>query len=261
MSDWLLSTLWYGSLGMLLAGVVAIIRPVRWLGLRTRWRAAAAIVVAPLLIAGNAVWTPRTQAVFLAQSSIDTIVPAYQFRETHSLIVDARPASVMRAVKTVAADEIALFQSLTAIRRLGRSAPEGLMNAPDGKPIIEVATRTGFLLLAEDAREVVLGAALSAPDAMTRAQVRDARSFQELTGPRVIKVALNFRTDETPNGATRLTTETRVFCSDTESIRRFTPYWRTIFPGSWIMRANWLRAIARRAEADRPSPIAQPTGR
>jgi hypothetical protein len=37
--------------------------------------------------------------------------------------------------------------------------------------------------------------------------------------------------------------------------RRFAPYWRTILPGSSILRVTWLRAIARRAESesgDRP---------
>ena len=258
MTDWLLSTLWYGSFGVLPVAVFAILRPVRWLRLHTRVRAVAVVLVALALIAGNAACTPGTEAVFLPQSSLDTFAPAYQFQERHSLIVEAPPAAVMRAVKTVAANEISLFQLFTAIRRLGRPAPEGIMNAPDGKPIMDVATKSGFLLLADDAREVVLGSVLTSADPMARAKTRDARSFQELEGPGLIKVTLNFRTEEMPGGATRLTTETRVFCSDAEALRRFTTYWRTIFPGSWIMRVTWLRAIARRAEAERPSPIAQP---
>ena len=113
---------------------------------------------------------------------------------------------------------------------------------------MDVATRTGFTLLADDAREVVLGAVLTADDPAARGRARDVRAFQELGGSGVIKTALNFRIEEAANGATLLTTETRVFCSDRQSLRRFTRYWRTIFPGSWILRVTWLRAIGRRAE-------------
>ena len=258
MTDWLLSTLWYVSFVALIVAVLAVIRPLRWLRLRTRGRAVAVILVTLSLIAGTATCGPGTEAVFLPQTNLDAVAPAYQFREVHSVMVDATPASVMRAVKTVAADEIALFRSFTAIRRLGRPGPESVLNAPGMKPILDVATQGGFVLLADEAREVVLGSVLAAPDLSIRARVRDARSFQELVGPGIIKAAINFRNEVTPNGMTRLTTETRVFCSDADALRRFTPYWRTIFPGSWILRVTWLRAIARRAEADRPSPIAQP---
>ena len=258
MTDWLLSTLWYVSFVALIVAVLALIRPLRWLRLRTRGRAVTMILVTLALIAGTATCGPGTEAVFLPQTNLDAVAPAYQFREVHSVRVDATPASVMRAVKTVAADEIALFRSFTAIRRLGRPRPESVLNAPGTKPILDVATQGGFVLLADDAREVVLGSVLAAPDLSIRAHVRELRSFQELVGPGIIKAAINFRNEVTPDGMTRLTTETRVFCSDADALRRFTPYWRTIFPGSWILRVTWLRAIARRAEADRPSPIAQP---
>jgi hypothetical protein len=58
---------------------------------------------------------------------------------------------------------------------------------------------------------------------------------------------MNFRVQ--PEGAgSRLTTETRVIGTDAAAIRPFTPYWRTILPGSWILRVTWLKAIADRAE-------------
>jgi hypothetical protein len=250
MIDWLLSTLWYGSFVSLLVAVLGLVRPIRWLGLPTRRRAFAVGAGALLLVAANAAWTPGTEVVFLPQSSLDSVAPAYHFHEKHSLVVHAAPARVMRAIKAVPADEIVFFQMFTAVRRFGRPGPESLLNAPPGKPVMEVATRTGFILLTEDAREVVLGAVLIAADPTARERTRDARGFRELDGPGLIKTALNFRIEETHDGASLLTTETRVFCSDRESLRRFTRYWRTIFPGSWILRATWLRAIGRRAEKE-----------
>lgn len=42
--------------------------------------------------------------------------------------------------------------------------------------------------------------------------------------------------------------ETTIAATDAEALRRFTPYWRVIFPGSAILRVTWLRAIKSRAE-------------
>jgi hypothetical protein len=39
-----------------------------------------------------------------------------------------------------------------------------------------------------------------------------------------------------------------VFATDPASLRSFTAYWRTILPGSAIIRRQWLAAIKRRAE-------------
>lgn len=69
-----------------------------------------------------------------------------------------------------------------------------------------------------------------------------------MSGPGVVKAALNFRVDPLGPEATRLTTETRVLATDSAGLHRFTVYWRTVFPGSWILRVTWLAAIARRAE-------------
>jgi hypothetical protein len=248
-TDWVLSTAWYGSFVALVIAAVALVRPVQWVRLRTRRRAAAAVVVALMVIGVAATWRPRTETVFQPRTALDAVAPAYQFREQHSLTIEADPASVMRAVKSVSADDIALFQSFVVIRRFGRSGPESILTAPARQPIVDVATRTTFILLADDAHEIVLGSVLSAPDLSVRTRVREAQAFRSLLDPGVVKAAINFRIEAATNEATRLSTETRVFCTDAEALGRFTPYWRTIFPGSWILRVTWLRAIARRAEA------------
>jgi len=40
-----------------------------------------------------------------------------------------------------------------------------------------------------------------------------------------------------------------VFATDAASRRHFGVYWRVIYPGSWLIRLNRLRAIRRRAES------------
>ena len=43
--------------------------------------------------------------------------------------------------------------------------------------------------------------------------------------------------------------ETRVHATDAPTKRKFAAYWRTIYPGSALIRVMWLRAIRRRAES------------
>ena len=76
MTDWLLSTLWYVSFVALIVAVLAVIRPLRWLRLRTRGRAVTMILVTLSLIAGTATCGPGTEAVFLPQTNLDAVAPA-----------------------------------------------------------------------------------------------------------------------------------------------------------------------------------------
>lgn len=251
MIDWALSVVWYGSVLAMLAGTLAVVRPIRRLGLHRRSRGGAVLAVAAALLVANAVITPGTShAVTTASpSAIDRLMPAYQFRESHARSVQAPLARVWAAVNEVTAGEIALFQAFTAVRRFGRSGPAGILNPPSDEPILAVATRTGFLLLARTETEVVVGTVVAgASRALVQAARSDVARFADLTTPGLVKAVMNFRVEPSSGGATRVTTETRVFASDEDGVRQFTPYWRTIFPGSWILRVTWLDAIARRAE-------------
>ena len=80
--------------------------------------------------------------------------------------------------------------------------------------------------------------------------------FKALDAPGLAKAAMNFRLEDSGAGGCLLTTETRVYATDASARRRFTPYWRVIYPGSALIRRMWLRAIKRRAEA--PTSFAPP---
>jgi hypothetical protein len=138
-------------------------------------------------------------------------------------------AEAWRAIKGVTAGEIHLFRTLTWIRRLGRPGPESILNAPPNAPILEVATRSGFRLLAEEAeREVVVGMTLIKPDR--------------------VKGFMNFMVTKVGNTSCEVRTETRVYAADAAARRRFGIYWRVIYPGSAFIRRMWLGAIRERAE-------------
>lgn len=249
MIDWVLATLWYGSFLAIVVGLVGIVRPLRRFRLGTRWRGAWLLLMAAGSIVVNARCTPSATSIALPQTKLDVVTPVYHFREVHTRTVDAPPWRVLAAIKSVSADEIGLFALFTAIRRLGRSGPESILNPPAGQPILDVATRTGFILLADDGREVVIGTLVAVPRGFRLEGTHDARWFQELAQAGIAKATMNFLVEGELAERTRVTTETRVFGTDAAVVRRFTPYWRTIFPGSWILRATWLSAIEKRAES------------
>ena len=248
--DWLWSIAFYTAVIFALVGAFGIIRPLRRVH-RGRRRHAAVMFLLGAAAAYAISWSLPRVGSSSERHGIDEFMPAFHFREQHSATIAAPAARVFEAVRTVSADEIALFTAFTWIRRFGRPGPESIMNAPGAQPILDVATRTTFLVLHDQPpHEIVVGTLVVAPPG-TRRPERDrfgADDFKQLTQPGFAKATMNFRVEDAGAGTTRLITETRVFATDRWALRRFTPYWRTIFPGSAILRMTWLRAIKARAE-------------
>jgi tRNA U34 5-methylaminomethyl-2-thiouridine-forming methyltransferase MnmC len=73
--------------------------------------------------------------------------------------------------------------------------------------------------------------------------------FKAVHEPGFALAATNFLVEEAGPGTTIVTTETRIYATDAWARRRFAVYWRTIYPGSSLLRYTWLRAIRRRAES------------
>jgi len=181
---------------------------------------------------------------------LDDFSPDFEFSERHSVLIEAPRVVVWEAVKRVTADEISFFRALTWIRRLGRPGPEGILNAPGREPILEVATRTSFVLLAEEPwREIVVGTVVLAPNEVRFSGKPTPERFRALESPGFAKATMNFLVEDRGGDTCLLTTETRVHATNAATRRRFAVYWRVIYPGSAFIRRMWLRAIRLRAEA------------
>jgi hypothetical protein len=247
-TDWLWSTATYGAAMIAAAGAAGVIWPLRWLHRKSRTRALIMLVIGIGAAYAITRITPST-STSAAANAIDEFAPAFHFREHHDITIAAPPDRVFTAIKAVSADEIALFNLFTGIRRFGQPGPESVLNAPDRQPILEVAVRTGFVLLADrPPREVVIGAVVVAPPGTRRPAEFTSHDYQALVRAGFAKATMNFLVQDLGNGSSRVDTETRVFANDQATLDRFTPYWRVIFPGSSILRATWLRAIKTRAE-------------
>jgi hypothetical protein len=240
------SALVYLALVFAAVGLIAIVRPVPRVGLPTRLRGVAA-VLGGLAVAIGGLFLPAFESRTIGVTTrLDEFAPAWQFREVHTLRVAAPADRVFDAIKQVRADEILLFQTLTWIRRGGRPVRPSILNAGSQVPLLDIATSSGFIWLADDRpREIVLGTVVGAPAGYRPGMLTPG--LFKVTPPGFALGTMNFMVQSDGPDAAIITTETRVFASSASIRRRFAAYWRVIYPGSAIIRRMWLRAIERRA--------------
>lgn len=180
-----------------------------------------------------------------ADRLLDRVLPRWDFAEQHSRLVRAPAPLVWRALGEVRMSDLPVTRVLMRVRTLGRrSLGTAHRRVLDALPPAEVARDEG--------RQLLLG--LVAPTSL-RTDVRslDAlrpASVDELARPLPdgwVRIGMDFRL-VAADGATRLSTETRVQASGPAARRRFRFYWLAIRGGSGLIRRELLHAVARRAE-------------
>ncbi len=242
---WGSATVYSGAI-VAVAGLCLAVKPIRRLRVTTRSRGLIIFAAGILLAAIGLVLPVLESRVSRVDTRLDEFAPAWHFREVHTIAIAAPPARVFEAIRRVRADEILLFRTLTWIRRGGRPAPPSILNASGSMSLIDVATSTGFLRLADDEpRELVVGAVVLAPPGTRGALTEDV--FKKPLPPGFARATMNFLVTPDGSDGSIVSTETRVFATSDDARRRFARYWRVIYPGSAIIRRMWLRAIERRA--------------
>jgi hypothetical protein len=242
------SAIVYSGIVTATAGLILFIKPIHYLRVTSRSQALVIAGIGVAILGAGLSLPARESRVAKVETRLDEFVPVWQFSERHTIRIDAPPAKVFEAIKSVHANEIALFNVLTWIRRGGRKGRESILNAGDSLPLLDVATRSGFMYLADNPpHEVVIGTAVIAPRG-GRGPMTPER-FKTPLAPGFALAALNFLvTPDGPNSSL-LSTETRVFANSPSARRNFARYWRLIYPGSALIRVMWLRAVRRRATA------------
>jgi hypothetical protein len=251
------SYLVYLGLTLFLAGLVSFLRPLSFLGIRTR-RVGAGVAAGGFVLFLVALLLPVSENTATAHTAkLDDWMPQWQIRERHITSIGAPPEKVFAAIHAVRADDIFLFRTLIAIRQCGQPGQESIMNAPEQKPILDVATQTTFVLLTEEPpRELVIGTVVAAPPQAPASRRLTPELFQTKLQPGVALATMNFLVTPDDHGGSIVSTETRIYANNRAAARRFAIYWRIIHPGSDIMRRMWLRAIKQRAEGAIPPGIA-----
>jgi hypothetical protein len=169
---------------------------------------------------------------------IDEFLSDYDFIETHGISIHAGAETIYRAASEVDFSESFVIRWLFRLRGLSTD-----------KVTLRSLKRSRFEILGETPnREILLGLVGKFWKPLGDMKKIDAESFRKFEAPGYAKAVWNFSL--CPDGAdSRLTTETRIKCTDSESRRRFGFYWMLIRPFSGLIRMQMLRAIKRHAEA------------
>jgi hypothetical protein len=177
---------------------------------------------------------------------LDRYLPTADIAEHHTLVVAAPPEAVLEAAHELRCREVPLQLVLMSLRGLPRLLRRRSVLKLDGK-LVDELVRLGFVRLEQREDEVaygVTGRFWSLDGGLRRIGPDDFERFDE---PGWAQGALAFSVAPHPLG-TLLSTETRVRATDPGSLRAFRRYWRVIYPGSALIRLEWLRAIRRRAQ-------------
>jgi hypothetical protein len=188
---------------------------------------------------------PRSPSTALLES----IMPAYEVQEVHSLHVERPPAQIFAAVLAVTPGEIALARPFLWVRTLpARVAGRPPTNAALwDRPFLSMPG-TAILARAPD-REIVVGliGQFWKMREEERIAVGSRDQFMAFNRPGFTVSTLSFHIDREGSGS-RVTTITRVRTTDPDSQRAFRRYWRVIGTGSGVLRRTWLSAVKTRAE-------------
>jgi len=181
-------------------------------------------------------------------SLIDDFLPTYQFSERHQTLVRCRPGELLDIIQNFEPPP----DRFTDIMMVVRQIPAGLLHraAPARFAAPRPFARANFAPLGRDGDREIVGGLVGRfwrPD-FGLVPITGASDFLACDAPGTAKLALGFSVEEA-DGASRLTTETRVYCPDRYSYLMFLPYWLAIRPFSGIIRRRALRTFRTIAEA------------
>ena len=238
----------YAGLILIIAGLICLIHPVKTIFVRSR-RAAVCLIALGLFGAALALfWPASTTTITERRSLLDEAMPQYDFVEHHQIRVHAPPSRAYSALQAVRIDELPAYPYLMKMRNAAMlrswSEPRGPSPA-----IVAVFSdpRSGFFLIQQNEREMVFGGVgrVTKGDKIVLPSPAGFAAFQQCG---CVKVAFNLKVDDTDNGWTAVSTETRLYALDAGSRRATAVYWRLIYPGSGMLRTMWLQAACARAE-------------
>ena len=180
----------------------------------------------------------------IATTLLDEALPEFDFRSRHNLLVAAPPEAVWRALQRYDASRDASPLARLLFRLRGLPVPSG--------PAREAFAGLGFTVLAErSGEEIVIGTTGRFWTVRERANMEspaDLDAFRSFDRPGWAKGAISIHVEPREQWS-KLVTETRVRCVDEEACRRFAFYWAFISRFSGWLRRDFLRTIARSAEA------------
>ncbi len=170
---------------------------------------------------------------------IDDFLPRYDVRERHHIRVHAPPSDVYVAARRLDISRARL--SMLLFRMRGLSAPSCFT--------LDDFLKMRFILLGERLNEELLLGLVGRFWTPSGKLLRlDSEGFRDFNEKGYAKAVWNFSLSESSDGSVSLATETRVYCTDQSSRRRFRLYWLLVRGFSGLIRREILRAVKHNAE-------------
>jgi hypothetical protein len=243
----LLSTLAYAGIIAALLGLANVVFPFRFLGVRKRAAGALILAGGVALTLAALLWPAPMVRVAQHRTSLDGVMPEYQFFEKHSTRIHARPEQVMQAVRQSTFGDMKSLGTLLKIRAAALRIHDG-SNSLQDRRVLEAFSASGYVLGGSE-REIVMcgGANLRVGRPL---EMHTLQEFADYREPGAVKMAFNFTVEDAGDGWSTVSTETRVLATDDLTRRGMGRYWRLIVPGSGLLRRQWLDGIRRRAESE-----------
>lgn len=174
-------------------------------------------------------------------TTLEQVIPDYQFREHHSRWIAASSDRVWEALTALTWDQLTVARPLMTIRRLGRTPP---------RPSQSLFYEGPVTILETAPQSYAVGGAIARPwqrSPTERPNITTVEDFAAFHEPGWVKYLTDFLLE--PEGAgTRLSTETRGYSTNARARRLFRLYWTLIGPASGLIRRDMLAATARAAE-------------
>lgn len=163
---------------------------------------------------------------------------SYHFAEKHSVRIKCPPEHVWPIVDQLDFSDSWIIRVLFALRGLS----PGMMN-------VAGLQRNLFLRLEQkEGKEIIIGLIGRFWRPSGNLQQFEQQSFIPFNSPGFAKATLSFSLTPGSNGTTLLETETRIFCTDEVSHKKFLRYWFFIRPFSGIIRKEILKSVKRKSE-------------
>jgi hypothetical protein len=171
---------------------------------------------------------------------IDKFLPVYDVNEIHSIEVKAPIKNIYKAVKNLDISKAKLTKTLFSLRALSYYSSF----------TVEDIYKVGFALLGEKLNEeIVFGLIGKFWTISGNIHIIDAKSFNSFEKAGYAKTVWNFSLENKDENIVKLKTETRVYCTDDSSRRKFKLYWFFIGQFSAITRKEILRVIKNNVES------------
>lgn len=160
---------------------------------------------------------------------LDKWLPVYDHRAIYSRLINASPEACYKALDSIDLSDSFLIRLLFLLRGLKAGPARNLSN--------------NFVLLQEEpSQEIILGLIGQPWKSSGGLIIFEAAEFASFKQPDYAKMLWNFRF-EPVDEKTLVSTETRIYCTDEASRKKFSRYWWIVAPFSGLVRKEMLRLL------------------